>query len=64
MSTSADTILKELVGIRVARRAKFVPYDLDRRLKRKERELWDTAERLYEPRPEPPKARKPEKAAT
>jgi sugar-specific transcriptional regulator TrmB len=43
----AEEILKGLVEIRLARRAKFVPYDLDRRLKRKESELWDMAEKLH-----------------
>lgn len=37
-------ILKRLVEIRIARRAKFVPYDLDRRMKRTEDECWELAE--------------------
>jgi len=58
---NADAILKELVNIRIARRAKFVPYDLDRRLKRKEKELWEMAEKFSALEQKSTPRRQPEK---
>ena len=69
MSMSAESILRTLVEIRAARRAKFVPYDLDRRLKRKEKDAWNAAEEYFTPKqvstgiPEPLKSRKQAKQA-
>lgn len=63
VTVKAEEVLKGLVEIRLARRAKFVPYDLDRRLKRRESDLWETAEKLFSAPPESPKPTRKEKAA-
>lgn len=41
---NAEALLRELVEVHVAKRAKFVPYDLNRRLKRREETAWKLAE--------------------
>lgn len=66
---NAEAILKELVEIRLARRTKFVPYDLERRLKKREAHAWELAEKwargggeTVDKAPEPPKLAKQPKA--
>lgn len=61
-AATAQTLLKTLVEIRVARREKFVPYDLDRKLKRTEKDTWNLAEQLFGVA-EPIKAKAPQPKA-
>lgn len=67
---TAEEILKALIELRVARRAKFIPYDLDRRMKRKEKDIWKAAEEFFnvaeavpQPKPLRPNRTRPAKAA-
>jgi len=41
-----DDVLKELVEIRAERRS-FVPYERERTLRKREKELWSLAERWH-----------------
>lgn len=55
MSEISEGLLKELVEVRDERKSQFIPYDKERYLKRREKELWSLAERWHLEQYEPDK---------